>query len=216
MQRVLLSKRNDFLSFVRIHTDMKKLVLFILCMPVACAMEQTGVLSRFALLTHEKTHTQFYPDVTTETEDKQQQAASCFKALLQLEFHALVDCPQQPRVSFGDAKSYCEWASMYKDLPQAKEWFPVDPAIIKRYTNSIMFATFYMYPSGSPQFGPVPGQEQHMLDWACEKIWKDKEALDSVLGEQTKDFKEIHSRFGQLMAALRNFKTNPRRNNFEG
>lgn len=195
---------------------MKKLVLFILCMPVAHAMEQSGVLSRFALLTHEKTHTQFYPDVTTETEDKQQQAARCFKALLKLEFHSPVNCPQQPRVTFGDAKSYCEWASMYKNLPQAKQLFPIDPAIIKRYTNSIMFAVFYTYPSGSPYFGPVPGQEQRILDWACEKIWKDKEALDSVLGEQTKDFTEIHSRFGQLITALRNFKTNPRRNNLEG
>jgi hypothetical protein len=205
-----------FLVFVRIHTDMKKLVLFILCMPLAYAMEQTGVLSRFALLTDEKTHARFYPAITTETEDKQKQAARCFKALLQLEFHCPVNFSQQPRVSFGDAKYYCDCASIYKDLPQAKECFPVDPAIIKRYTNTIMFATFYMYPSGSPYFGPVPGQEQPMLDWACEKIWNDKEALDLVLGEQTKDFKEIHSRFGQLMTALINFKTNSRRNNRDG
>lgn len=193
--------------------SVKKLFLFIISMSAAYSMEEQSKLqSRFSVLTRQKTHAQFYPDVTTETEDKQQQAARCFKVLLGSEFNTRT-ISTEPRITFSDAKRYCDWASMYKNVPQAKEWFPADPEIIKRYINKIMFTAFYTFPSGSTYFGPEPGKEQAAFNVACEKLWKDKEALDDVLGQETKDFTEIDNRFNYIIALVRNFKLNPPQRN---
>lgn len=175
-----------------------------------CAMQQP---SQFLQLTREKIRTQFFPDLTVPSDQDWQTVNDCFSEVLKLELSW-----QEQKVTFADAKRYCEFASMYRNLRSAAEWFDKDHVeTIKRFTNLIMFAVFYPDGSGSPYFGPISSEVEHLVKHSYGKIIHNLRDMNAIFNIQSPDFVEINSRREQLVTVLRNFKTNPfQRNKLEG
>lgn len=194
---------------------MKCLLLLLSCAPSIYSMhpQTQRTIADF----REKTRTEFYPDVTPVNVDQQEAVTRCFNVLKRLKFYVEPSSELSNTITFADAKKYCEWASLYKNMPLASRWFPVDPAIIKAYINLIMFSMFYPDGSGSVCFGPPEGKEELACYLACQKIWKEKANLDALLGLTTKNYFEIQKQFSAIAAAVAYVKQNPpQRNKLEG
>ncbi|CAN5182368.1 hypothetical protein BH09DEP1_BH09DEP1_4040 [soil metagenome] len=188
---------------------MKQLLLFcILLVTAARGMElasRTTALNTF----RNRKQAEYFPNVSVPNEQDWHVVNSCFAELLKLELGG-----QEVKVTFADAKRYCEFAQMYRDLPQAQEWFDADHvATIRRLTDSIMAVAFYPEGRQLPHFGPPPGKEAQVLYLAYEKVLSDPLSMSAILKEELTDPRILHTRFESVVAALRAFKVNPPQRN---
>lgn len=199
---------------------MKKLLLFVFIAHLSYTMQQpAGMIPRTTAINEyrQKNKDTYYPDITLSTEQDWQKASFCFNELLKLDFYPRAKKTNQcPKVTFADAKRYCEYKTMYRNMHEFQSSFVVDDAIIKRLTNLIMFGTFYPDGSGSSDYGPPPGTEELAIFLTYEKVWRNPASLRAVLNEPLDSDDQIYYRFEEILVALENFKIKlPQRNKLE-
>ncbi len=155
----------------------------------------------------EKRRACYYPDITLQTEQQHATATRCFLELLKLELY--------PSITFGDAHRYCEFYQMYGGNPL--NYFCIDPSIIKRFINVVMFNTFYPPGSGSSIFGPPSGMEARSVAFSLQQVIVDRFSMSKVLTNESSELDSVatHTRLQKLGAALKYFKTMPARSKLE-
>lgn len=152
-----------------------------------------------------KSQAEFFPNVTVPNDQDWHIVMHCFSELLKLELSS-----PESKITFKDAKQYCEYARML----QVQEYFDAYyVATIKRFTNLIMFAVFYPAGSGSPYFGPSSDSAAQVVAHRYRTILQNPEDMNAIFSTQSPDFAEIDNRLKLLITAVRNFKTNPPRRN---
>lgn len=186
---------------------MKQLLFFILLTTIAQGMQQMPRTTAI-IFYREKNRQEFFPSLTVPSEGDWYTVNNCFRELLNLEFYP--SSAQGQKITFADAKRYCDFATKYRDVPDGADWFcPEYQAAIKRFTNLVMFATFYPDGSGSERFGPPTAKQKQVILHAYSKVTQNIVDMRAILNMPVQDFTTVAHRFEQIVAALRAFKANP-------
>lgn len=181
---------------------MKKIIIIlVIWVTVTQGMDKPLISRSNAVTTQlEKMRATYYPDLFMPTEQEWPTVATCFRALLKLDFYPSV-LTQEPRITFADAKQYYDVGRMYEGVFPAH--FPqFYRVLITRWTNKVMCAAFYPDGLEAKYVIPAKGKEEQVITRAYEKVVRE------FWGQGDQEQKFILE-FEDMVESVRAFKINP-------